>query len=124
METAFSVLKNNLRLAAQAAGATLEELIEIPSRAEDIISMFPSALSLEKINDNESLVHTRSSVVFREYCSKLRLQIINIAKNLSAESRILNIQKWGQDASVVLTAVMENDDLVAIVDLGQINNQR
>ena len=40
------------------------------------------------------------------------------------DSRILNIQKWGQDASVVLTAVMENDDLVAIVDLGQINDQR
>ena len=124
METAFSILKNNLRQAAQAAGATLEELIVIPNRAEEIISMFPSALSLEKINDNESLVHTRSSVVFREYCSKLRLQLIKFAKNLSAESRILNIQKWGQDASVVLTAVMENDDLVAIVDLGQINNQR
>ena len=73
METAFSVLKNSLRQAAQAAGATLEELIEIPRSAEDIISMFPSALSLEKINDNESLVHTRSSVVFREHCSKLRL---------------------------------------------------
>ena len=65
MDQAFETLTKNLRLAATAAGASLEELIVIPDRAEEIISMFPSALTLENINDNEQLKQTRSSEVFR-----------------------------------------------------------
>lgn len=72
MDVAFNALKNNLKQAASAAGAILEDLIDIPDRAEEIITMFPSALALEKINDNERLVHTRSSDVFRQKCTTLR----------------------------------------------------
>lgn len=86
--------------------------------------MFSSALSLEKINGNENLVQTRSSDVFRQQCSELRLELLNIAKNLPESSRIVNLQKWGQDAMNVWTAVQENDDLVMIRDLSHINNHR
>ena len=46
MESAFSLLKASLMLAAQAAGAILDDLVLIPEKAEDIITMFPSALEL------------------------------------------------------------------------------
>lgn len=94
----------------------------IPSEASEIISMFPSALEKEKIRNQDTLVHTRSAEIFRINCSKLRLQILGIAKSLDAESRHVNIQQWGNEANTVLTAVMDNDDLVAMVDLGHINN--
>jgi len=105
METAFGILKKSLRKAAQAAGAVLEDLIDIPDRAEDIISLFPSALSLEQINGNKNFVHTTSSDVFRQGCSMLRLELLNLAKDLPEESRIVNMQKWGWDAISVWTAV-------------------
>ena len=47
MESAFAILKQSLMKAAQAAGTILEDLIEIPEKASDIITLFPSALSLE-----------------------------------------------------------------------------
>ena len=53
----------------------------------------------------------------------IRIAILKTAVDLPEENRIMNIEKWGQDANVVLTAVMESD-LVAIVDLGQIKNHR
>lgn len=124
METAFSILKNSLRSAAQAAGAALEDLIVIPDQAQDIITMFPSALSLEQINGNENFVQTRSSDVFRLDCSKLRLELLKIAKDLPEEYRIINLAKWGQDATDIWTAVQENDDLVMIRDLNHINDHR
>ena len=46
MESAFSLLKASLMLAAQAAGAILDDLVLIPEKAEDIITMLPSALEL------------------------------------------------------------------------------
>ena len=82
METAFSVLKNNLRQAAQAAGATLEELIQLPKQAEDIISMFSSALSQEQIHGNETYTQIRSSEQFRKQCAQLRTAILKIAVNM------------------------------------------
>ena len=122
MEAAFATLKDNLRKAARAAQANLEDLIVIPEEASDIISMFPSALDLVKIRNQDTLVHTRSTDIFRKNCSMLRLQILDISKSLSEESRHVNIQQWGNEANTVLTAVMDNDDLVAMVDLGHINN--
>lgn len=47
MESAFSILKQSLMKAAQAAGANLDDLIDLPQNAEEIITIFPSALSLE-----------------------------------------------------------------------------
>ena len=44
METAFTLLKDSLNKAAAAANANLEDLIQIPDNAQEIISMFPSAL--------------------------------------------------------------------------------
>lgn len=86
--------------------------------------MFPSALSLEQINGNENFVQTRSSDVFRLDCSKLRLELLKIAKDLPEEYRIVNLAKWGQDATDIWTAVQENDDLVMIRDLNHINDHR
>ena len=117
MDTAFTILKKSLQQAAHAANANLEELIEIPDKAEEIITMFSSALSLEQINGNENFQQTRSSDKFRLDCSKLRLQIIKIAKQLPESSRVTNIRKWGQDVNTVWTAVQQSDELVAIKDL-------
>ena len=72
MESAFNTLKNCLKEAARAAGASLESLIEVPAEKEEIITMFPSALHKEKINNNEENTHTRSTDVFRQKCSLLR----------------------------------------------------
>ena len=52
MQSAFDILKKSLNKAAQHAGASLNKLIHIPEKAEEIITMFPSALSLEQINGN------------------------------------------------------------------------
>ena len=54
----------------------------------------------------------------------LRLELLNIAKNLPYQSRIVNLQKLAQDAINVWTAVQESDDLVMIKDLNQINDHR
>lgn len=110
--------------AAQAAGAVLDEMIDIPDKASEIISIFPSALSLEQINGNKNFVHIQSSDVFRQQCSLLRLELLNMAKSLPLESRVANLKKWAQDAINVWTAVQENDDLVMIKDLNQINDHR
>ena len=62
--------------------------------------------------------------MFRQQCSKLRLELLNIAKNLTEDNRIVNIAKWGQDAIDIWSAVQENDDLVMIRDLNHINDHR
>ena len=80
MDGAYTILKKSLQEAARAANASLEDLIEIPDNAEEIITMFSSALTLEQIKRNENFQQTRSSDKFRLDCSKLRLQIIQIAK--------------------------------------------
>lgn len=49
---------------------------------------------------------------------------MDIAKNLEEESRIVNIQKWGQDVTTIWTSVNENDDLVMIRDLKYINDYK
>ena len=56
MEKAFETLRVSLRKAASAAGAQLDQLLDIPQRAEEIITMFPSALSLEQVNGNPKFV--------------------------------------------------------------------
>lgn len=124
MEEAFGKLKSSLREAASAAGAQLDNLIELPDRPDQIISMFPSALELQQVNNNREFVQTRSSDVFRQECSKLRLLLMDIARNLPETSRIINIQKWGQDVTTIWTSVNENDDLVMIRDLKHINDYR
>ena len=80
---AFEKLKDSLRKAAQAAGAAnLDQLIDIPETADEIITMFASALEIKLINENRTLQHTRSSDIFREQCAKLRSRILNIARTL------------------------------------------
>ena len=54
MDGAYTILKNSLQQAARAANANLEDLIEIPDNAEEIITMFSSALTLEQIKRNEN----------------------------------------------------------------------
>lgn len=76
MNAAFETLKNNLKKAARAAQANLEDLIVIPNEASEIISMFPSALDVVKIRNQDALKHTRSTDIFRVNCSKLRLHIL------------------------------------------------
>ena len=44
MNTAYNTLKKSLKDAASAAGANLEELIQVPTNPDEIIAMFPSAL--------------------------------------------------------------------------------
>ncbi len=79
--------------------------------------MFPSALKLEQINGNENYQQTQSTQLFRQTCSQLRLELLNLAKELPPDSRILNLQEWGQSVSTIWTAIQENDDLVKIQDL-------
>ena len=124
MESAFSLLKASLMLAAQAAGAILDDLVLIPEKAEDIITMFPSALELQQVNGNENFVQTKSSDVFRQACSKLRLKILDLSRNLESEQRIVSLVSWGEDTINVWTAVQNNDDLMLIRDLDHINNHR
>ena len=54
MESAFNMLKGSLMKAANAAGATLDDLVEIPDKPEKIITMFPSAISVEQVNGNDN----------------------------------------------------------------------
>jgi len=84
MESVFSSLKASLMQAAQAAGAILDDLVLIPEKAEDIITMFPSALELKQVNGNENFVQTKSSDVFRRACSKLWLKILDFSRNIEA----------------------------------------
>ena len=49
---------------------------------------------------------------------------MRVSEEMTLESRILNIPKWGEECKSVLQAVMESDDLVGITDLSHINNQR
>ena len=60
----------------------MEDIIEIPNQAEDIISMFSSALSLERVHENETYMQTRSSEEFRKQCAQLRTAILKIAVNM------------------------------------------
>ena len=102
----------------------MDQLIDIPETADEIITMFASALEIKLINENRTLQHTRSSDIFREQCAKLRSTILNIARTLDPQSRISSMMKWGKDSIAVLSAVMDNDDLVGIEDLQQINDNR
>ena len=92
----------------------MEQLIDIPDNADDIITMFASALEIKSVNDNQTLKHTRSSDIFRTQCAVLRSSILNIARTLAPASRVSSLTKWGKDAIAVLSAVMDNDDLVGI----------
>ena len=56
MDSAFSLLKASLEGAASAAGVSLNDLVIIPKEAEEIITMFPSALSLDQVNGNKDFV--------------------------------------------------------------------
>ena len=60
----------------------MEELIQIPKHAEDIISMFSSALSQVRIHENDTYMQTRSSEQFRKQCAQLRTAILKIAVNM------------------------------------------
>ena len=42
--------------AAQAASANLDDLLAIPQKAEDIITLFPSALFPKQVNENKHFV--------------------------------------------------------------------
>ena len=61
METAFSLLKNSLQLAAQAANAILDDLKLIPDMADDII---PPALLIVLEDGNEHLAEKGSLDLF------------------------------------------------------------
>ena len=124
MESTFSMLKAGLLLAAQAAGIILDDLVVIPEKAEDVITMFPGALEYQQVNGNENFVQTKSSDVFRQACSRLRLKILDFSRNLEAEQRIVSLVEWGQDTINVWTAVQNNEDLMLIRDLNHINNHR
>ena len=52
MHEAYGILKKSLGEAARAAGAVLSELIDLPDRPEEIITMFNSALVPQPINKN------------------------------------------------------------------------
>ena len=56
MKKAFDILKDSLVLAAKAADAVLEDLIEIPEQATEIIVMLASALKIETIHNSENYV--------------------------------------------------------------------
>ena len=56
MDKAFSKLKESLEGAASAAGVNLDDLVIIPEKAEEIITMFPNALSLDQVNGNKDFV--------------------------------------------------------------------
>ena len=79
--------------------------------------MFPNALSLENINQNPDYTQTCSADNFRQKCSMLRLLLVDIAKNLPLEARVVDIPSWGDKANDVWTAVQEKDDLVMLQDL-------
>jgi len=95
METAFTLLKASLMKAAQAAGAKLDDLVFIPEKPEEIITMFPSAISVEQVNGNDNFIQNKSTDVFRQACNKLRLTILDLSRKLEAEQRIVNLISWG-----------------------------
>jgi len=68
METAFSLLKNSLQLAAMAADAILDDLKLIPDMADDII---PPALLRVLEDGNEHLAQEGSLDLYGQACSKL-----------------------------------------------------
>jgi len=51
--------------AALTTGAILDDLVIMPEKAEDFITILPTALSLEQVNGNENFIQTKSSDVFR-----------------------------------------------------------
>ena len=94
MQSAYNSLKDNLIKAAQAAGASIKNLVTIPEKAEEIITMFPSALSLKQVNENKNFTQILTENVFRQKCSMLRLSILDFARQLEDEQRILDLKTW------------------------------
>ena len=86
--------------------------------------MFPSALEPKQVNGNPNFIQTKSAEIFRQACSKLRLKIFDLSRELEAEQRIVSLVGWGQDAINVWTAVQNNEDLMLITDINYINNHR
>ena len=80
MDSAFSLLKGSLENAASAAGVNLGDLVIIPKKAEEIITMFPAAETLYPVNGIKNFVQKRSELLFRQRCSTLRLKILNLAR--------------------------------------------
>ena len=63
------------------------------------------------------------SDVFREACSRLRLKILDLSRNLEAEQRIVSLVEWGQDTINVWTADHINNHrymIIAIENFKQI----
>ena len=94
MQSAYNSLKDNLIKAAQAAGASIKNLVTIPEKAEEIITMFPSALSLKQVNENKNFTQILTENVFRQKCSMLRLSILDLARQLEDEQRISDLKTW------------------------------
>ena len=94
MQSAYNSLKDNLIKAAQAAGASIKNLVTIPEKAEEIITMFPSALSLKQVNENKNFTQILTENVFRQKCSMIRLSILHLARQLEDEQRILDLKTW------------------------------
>ena len=105
MTVQYNILKRCLRQAAVAAGSVLEDLMELPEDPSNIISMFTSALDKINVNSSESLTQIRSSSLFRQSCSHLRLKIIDMGRSLPNDMKAVNLQKWCGDVIDLWSAV-------------------
>ena len=91
METAFSLLKNCLKLAAKAASAILGDLLVIPNIAEDINVVNLSAHSEERKSGKEPFVKEGQSDQIVQACSKLQNEILDLVRELESDQRTKNL---------------------------------
>ena len=63
-------------------------------------------------------------MLFRESCTALRKKIFKYAKELPNEKRVLNLEKWVEEAIMTWRALKDSDDFAKIKNLGHIRDHR
>ena len=121
MKDSYTKVKNSLERAADAAGTTLDSVIELPRLEEydSAFDIFSCAINPKLIGGNSIYKPIELSLRFREGCCKLRQRILNFAKNLPATRRCINLRKWVLEAEIVWRAVKESNDFASHISLGK-----
>lgn len=107
-------MKGSLRESARVSNIPLNDIFLIPDHPADMLSIFSSALTLVQVLDNEEYQQVRYSDDFRLSCSKLRLQLIEMAKSVPKEERFQNLRTWAQMAKTIWTSVNETNHLTLV----------
>ena len=62
--------------------------------------------------------------MFRESCTHLRKKIFTYAQTVGNERRVLNVEKWAEEAIMVWKSLQQSDDFVKIQSLKYIEDHR